>query len=261
MEIVLKNITYKNVFKNINIVFKENEVTSIIGKNGSGKTELLNLIYGIVDADKGEVIIDLKEKSNEVKQNEKIFYLMGDYKNQLFNINVFEDIKYGNKRINEERLNELLTLFNLDSKILTKGYSEISSGEKKKILLISCVLSESKIILLDNPTSGLDYKGIQTLIKLLKREKRTGKIIIIAGENSDFLMSVSDRVIAIDNKKIIACDSRFNVFKNAEILKKLHVGIPNIIGFRNRVLALKNIKLEYRDNINDLLKDIYRHAK
>lgn len=261
MEIELKDVTYKNILKNINLTFKEKEITSIIGKNGSGITELLNLIYGGITSDSGVVIINAKENSNSLKRQLDVFYLTEDYKNQLFNINILEDIKYGNKKFNKDRLYELLKLFNLDSNILTKNYLEISSGEKKKIMIILGILRDTKIIILDNPTSGLDYKGIQTLLKLLKDEKRAGKIIIITEKNTDFLLSVSDRVIVIDNKKVVADDSKFNILENIELLKKIYIRIPNICNFRSKVLDLKSIKLEHRDNINDLIKDIYRHAK
>lgn len=261
MEIEIKDVTYKDVLKNINLVFNENEITSIIGKNNSGKTTILNLICGSIFSDKGEVIINKKIDNENDNHKKDIFYLTEDYKSQLFNINILEDIRYRNKRVNFEKLYELLKLFDLDGEILNKNYLEISSGEKKKVLLIESILCEFKIVLLDKPTAGLDYKGIQALVKLLKREKRSGKIIIVIDENTDFLLSISNRIIAIDNKKIIADDNKFNILENEALLKKLGLTVPSVCDFRNRVLELKNIKLEHRDNINDLLKDIYRHAQ
>lgn len=260
MEVELKNVTYKNILKNINLIFRENEITSIIGKNGSGKTEILNLISdnSLIEFNKGEIIVH--KDGIDTNQNKK-FYLMENYKNQLFNINILEDIKYGNKKIDKDRLNELLKLFALDEKILSRSYLEISSGEKKKILLVSMILSESKILLLDNPTSSLDYKGVKSLIKLLKREKRSGKTIIIVDQNFDFLLSISDRVVVVDNRKIIADDDKYKIFENKDLLKKANMKLPNISSFRKKALDMKSIKLERRDNINDLLKDIYRHAK
>jgi len=261
MEIEIKDVTYKNVLKNINLVFKENEITSIIGKNNSGKTTLFNLIYGSISPDKGKIEISSKSENDNYSQNRDIFYLTENYKDELFSINILEDIKYRNKKIDFEKLYNLLKLFNLNSQILNKNYMEISNGEKKKILLIISILSENKVLLLDMPTSGLDHKGVQALIRLLKREKRAGKVIIVIDENSDFLLSISDKIVTIDNKKIIDVNNRFTVLENENLLRKIGLQIPNICNFRNRVLELKKVKLEYRDNINDLLKDIYRHAK
>ena len=101
-----------------------------------------------------------------------------------------EDIKYGIKNFDEKKMYELLELFKLSEEILTKNYMELSKGEKRKILLISIFLRNSKVILLDKPTKGLDYNGIQALIKILKREKRLGKIIIIISYNSNFTRSL-----------------------------------------------------------------------
>lgn len=259
MELKLDNIN--NI---LNLNFKSNEITSIIGKNGSGKTDILNIIYGFKEIQEGNLkfgknIINNEKKIKEFRKN--ISYLTEDFNNQLFNINIKEDIKYGLDNFDKEKLNELLKLFSLDEEILSKNYSELSSGEIKKILLISAILKDSKIILLDNPTSNLDNKSIQSLIKILKRLKRKDKLIIIVSYDSDFLLQVSDRVIVIDNKKVILDGKKFDILSNEKILNKIHLDVPSVIRFENRVLQLKNIKLGYRDNINDLIKDIYRNAK
>lgn len=267
MEIKLKNVTYKKNIKKLNLTFKENEITSIIGKNSCGKTDILDLIYCTDLLEDGEIkigdlIIDKNIKLKKVLQiRRNISYLVDDYKKQLFNINIFEDIKYAIGNINKELLENLLKLFDLNEDILSKNYLEISRGEKKKICLIITFLKDSKVILLDNPTSGLDYKSTQNLIKFLKKEKRNGKIIILTSYNSDFVLQVSDRVIVIDDKKFILDEDKYKAMSNKDLLNRVHFETPNIINFENRVLELKKIKLGYRDNINDLIKDIYRNVK
>ena len=266
MEINFKNVNYKDL-KNLNITFKENEITSIIGKNSSGKSSILNLIYGLFFIESGELKIgkNLIKKGVRCKTLTKIrndiSYLQEFYIGQLFHINVFDDIKYNLDNVDTEKLDELLNLFFLDKSILDKNYNELSNGEKKKILLIKLFMENKKIILLDNPNSGLDYKSVQSLIKILRKEKRHDKIIIIISEDSNFLLQVCDNVVAIDNGKILIQDEKNQVFTKRKLLDRCYLVAPKVLDFEMSVKDLKDVKLGYRDNVNDLLKDIYRNAK
>ena len=267
MAIKFVDVKYKGIFDNINLEIKENEITSIVGKNGSGKTNFLNLIFGLDLNFFGKIVvnrknIELKISNKKIEQIRKsTAYLSQDYKKELFNINIFEDLKYGVSNFDENRLAELLKLFSLNKEILNKNYFDLSDGEIKKILLIGIFIKDSKIILLDDPTSGLDSKSIENLVKLLKKEKRNNKIILIASQNSEFLFSVSDKILIINDSKIIEQDNKYKFFENKFNLNKCGLNIPNILNFRETTLKKKGIKLAYRDNINDLIKDIYRSAK
>ena len=267
MVIKFKDVNYKLLFENINVEIKEEHITSIVGKNGSGKTSFLRLIYGLGNDFLGKIVIGRKNITSKTKRKEldklreNIFYLSQVYQEQLFNINIFEDIKYGINKINNQVLNDLLTGFNLNEEILNKTYAELSDGEIKKILIISMIISKKKILLLDDPTSGLDQKSISTLIKLLKREKRKGKTIILTSQDVDFLINISDSIYIIDGGKILVKENKYEFFSNYELLDKCNLEMPNVVNFREYVLKTKNVKLVYRDNINDLIKDIYRNVK
>lgn len=259
MEIKL-NSAYSNNFKNINISLFENQITSFIGCNGCGKSYLLNLIIGLNKLDKGSIEYkDIKLDNKSIKNI--IYYLEEDYSKMLFNINIIEDFKFYLGNFNKERLFELLKKFNLDIEILNKNYIELSSSEVRKILLIIGLMTEKQIIIFENPNIKLDNKAKQTLIKELKRLKRNNKIIIITSYDTDFLLEVSDKILVIDKNKIIIENNKFEVLSNKKLLKKINLQIPDTLNFINEVKEIKNIKIGYRDNINDLLKDIYRYAK
>ncbi|MBE5820747.1 MAG: ATP-binding cassette domain-containing protein [Clostridiales bacterium] len=267
MAIKFLEVNYKNIFENLNIDINKNQITSLIGKNGSGKTLLLNLIYGLDQNFEGKITIGRKSFNSKTKTkhiseiNSNILYLIQDYQKQLFNINILEDIKYSLNKININELEELLKGFGLSESILKKNYLELSDSEKKKVLLVKIFINNSKIILLDDPTTGLDQKSISTLIKLLKKEKRKEKIIIISSQDSEFLLNVSDEILIIKDKKIIKCNDKYKVFGDESILDYCGLDMPSVLKFRKKVLEKKNLKLVYRDNINDLLKDIYRNVK
>lgn len=267
MEIKIKDLKYKDIFNSLNVEIKESEITSIVGKNSTGKTALLDLIYGIALEYDGEITIDninINKKSELKKLRKNMFYMIQNYSSQLFNINVLEDIRYSINDsltiVDNNKLYEYLELLDLDVSILNKNYSEISNSELKKILIIMMIISDKKIILLDEPTLGLDDKSQMTLIKLLKKEKRKGKIIIITSQDSDFLLRVSDKVLFINNKKIIEKNNKYEFFEDKALLDKSNLTIPNTLKFKEIANIKKNKKLMYRDNLNDLLKDIYRNA-
>lgn len=267
MAIKFANVSYKNQFEKVNFQIDKGKITSIVGKSGSGKTTVFNLIVGEDLNFEGKItlgkkILDKNSKSKQLKEIRKdIFYLRQDYYNQLFNINVLEDINYYVGSFNKNELEELLKSFALDSCILTKHYSELSDGEIKKVLLIITLLCDKKILLLDDVSSGLDLKGKSTLIKQLKKTKREGKIIILSSNDANFLLKFVDVVLCIDNNKIVVEIDKYNFFDNKDILNKCSMEIPKTLQLKDVVLKRKKIKLLYRDNINDLIKDIYRNAK
>jgi energy-coupling factor transport system ATP-binding protein len=266
MEIKFKNVKCEYIFNNINIDIKENEITAIIGKNGSGKTTFMDLIFGINNDFDGEIIVDKTvisrkaRKKTILKARESIGYIRQNNEKDLFNINALEDIKYGLSNLDTKKLEEQLSAFNLDDRILYRCYSDLSGGEKKKILVIKQLIRDSKILMFDDITKDLDSKSISTLIKILKREKRNGKIIIISSMDSDFLLRIADSFIILDNGKVINSIDKYNIFTDTQILDRVGMSVPSVLDFKMKA-NLKKIKLMYRDNIDDLIKDVYRNAE
>lgn len=258
MAIKIIDMCYKNIFKNVNLELEEAKVISIQGKNGSGKTILFDLIYGFDINTEGKIIIDGVINK---KINENIFYIRQDYSKQLFNINILEDIKYFVPNYEKEKMDELFKYFDLDLSVLKKHCKDLSDGELKKVLLIIMFLSNKKILLIDDITSGLDYKSKKNLIKIIKKEKRNGKLFIISSFDSDFLISVVDKIIYIIDKKVEFNEDKYSFFDNEILLNKCKLNMPKTIQVKNIVFKNKKIKLLYRDNINDLIKDIYRNAR
>lgn len=231
-----------NIF-NKKVAFAEKQIISLLGKNDSKIFEAMDVIY------------------NTAKETGNIYYLKENYRSMLFNINIKEDIKFYLGDFEDQELFEVLKSFNLDITILEKCYLDLSVSEIRKILLVIGLMSNSKIVILYNPTLGLDNKSKQTLVKHLKKIKRNDKTIIISSYDTNFLLEICDRVIVIDANKIVEDGSKFEIFSNEKILNKINLSLPNVLHFINKVKQLKNIKLSYRDNLNDLIKDIFRHAK
>ena len=266
MEIRLENIKYRDLFDNLNVQIKSNEIMGVIGKNGSGKTSILNLIYGLDQNFDGEIKIgknainkDSKRKGI-LKVRNNITYLKQNYDDTLFSANVFDAIKYGSSKSDVNKLKYLIKLFNLSDDILDKNLLNLSNSELKKILIIKVFIQEKSIILLDDITNGLDSKDKEALIKLLKQERRNNKSIVVTSIDSEFLLQVVDRILILDGNKAKIIDDKYRVFTDMALLNRLNVAVPQILNFK-LIAQSKNIKLAHKDNVNDLIKDIYRNVR
>lgn len=267
MAVEIINLKYDGLFKNENIVIQDNQITSIVGKNGSGKTTLLKLIYNldtnfIEKISIGEKIVDRTSLKQEKRMlRESVAYLQQDYRKLIYDLDIYENIKENSKIVDLKKMNLLLKSFKLDENILKKDFCSLSNGELKKYLIVYTLSKKSKVILLDDVLNGLDQKSIDILKKVLKQEKRDGKTIILTTQNSDFLLNVCDSVVTINDKKVKKYCNKYEFFEDINMLKKVSLIMPEILKFRKKVLNSKKIKLIYRDNTNDLIKDIYRNAK
>ena len=264
------NFTYKKinyceheVLKNINIKLKAGKINAIVGKSGSGKTTLLELITGILKPTTGKVLIDEKEIDN-LNNAFDIGYVSQD-NNQFLQKTVKEELemllKLYNYKLKEKkkRINDSLIMVGLNEKYLNLNINNLSSGEKKKLALASALILNPSILIIDEPVIGLDRKTKEELKKIFRILKtRYNKTIIFVSNNLDFVLEVADYVYVLYDKEIVLEGKKIDVLSKTDILKKYGIIGPNIISFENLVLTKKQIKIGYRYEINDLIKDIYR---
>lgn len=264
------NFTYKKinyceheVLKNINIKLKAGKINAIVGKSGSGKTTLLELITGILKPTTGKVLIDEKEIDN-LNNAFDIGYVSQD-NNQFLEKTVKEELemllKLYNYKLKEKkkRINDSLIMVGLNEKYLNLNINNLSSGEKKKLALASALILNPSILIIDEPVIGLDRKTKEELKKIFRILKtRYNKTIIFVSNNLDFVLEVADYVYVLYDKEIVLEGKKIDVLSKTDILKKYGIIGPNITSFENLVLTKKQIKIGYRYEINDLIKDIYR---
>lgn len=270
-----KKINYleKEVLENINISFIKGKVNGIIGKSGSGKTTLVELINNLLTPSKGFITVDDFIIKKDYKINtEKLRFNVGlvfqNPEEQFFNNTVKDELMITLKLFNykldslNKRVEDAIKMVGLDSSYLNKNPLKLSRGEMRKVAIADSLLLNPKVLILDEPTIGLDDKSKKDLIKLIRLLKnRYNKTIIIVTHDINFLHKIVDYVYVLNDKKIVLQGKKYDVFKNEKELKKYGLKVPKIIEFENKVLNKKNIKLGYRDDINDLIKDIYRYAK
>ena len=259
MEIKNVSFTYPNgrqILKDICLKV-EPGILGIIGPNGSGKTTLLDIISNLVKPTNGEVICNTKN----------IGYLFQDAKSCFFTKSVRDELKMSalthEYKITyiDKRIKDVLKIVNLDEDILNKNPLALNNRDSKLVGLATILIHNPKVIILDEPTVGLNNEDINNFIKLMKMLKnKYHRTIIIVSHDMDLIHKLVDNVVVLYNGEIVLYGNKYQVFNDPKILKKYGLLPPRIMLFRSKVLNKKGIKLEYREEINDLIKDIFRHV-
>ncbi|MBE6144548.1 MAG: ATP-binding cassette domain-containing protein [Firmicutes bacterium] len=282
MEIKFNNVSYtynpnspikKKALSNIDLAIKEKQINGIIGRSGSGKTTLVELLNALLIPTSGNIKVDefiiQKDKKivnvNNLRVNIGLVFQFPE--EQFFNLKVKDEIKFGMKYFDikadeiDNRCIEALNMVGLDDSYLNRDTFKLSSGEMRKVAIASVLAFNPKVVILDEPTIGLDSSSKKNLINLIRLLKvKYDKTIIVITHDVDLLHQISDYIFVLDNGKLVLEGDKYQVFTSEELL---NYGLipPKIIEFEKLVLENKNIKIGYRDDINDLIKDIYRYAK
>lgn len=182
-----KSFDNKEIIKNFNYEFLDGKITAIVGKSGCGKTTLLNIL-GLLDTDyKGKVLYDGVLITNESQRNEfirnNINYLFQNYAlidNETVEQNLLLALEYEklSKNVKKEKINEALELVDLNE-FNDKKIFALSGGEQQRVALARVILKKGNIILADEPTGNLDVENTDKVMKILKKLKENGKLIII----------------------------------------------------------------------------------
>ncbi len=204
----------KYAIKDINMTIEKNECILFVGKSGSGKSTILNLINGIIPNHidgkiKGKVLHNGSNLS-EISVQEISKYVGSVFQNpksQFFNLDTTDELLFGlsnhkaNKELMQERLDKTVDNLKMES-LLDRNIFEISGGEKQKVACASVYMSNPGIIVFDEPSSNLDACAIKELKEIIFRLKKEGKTILISEHRLYYLMELVDRVVYIDNGEI-----------------------------------------------------------
>lgn len=257
MEIEFKDVYYKDILKNINFSINLKKINTIIGPVGSGKTTILQLFCQLKAPTSGKIVMYESYNVGYVNQNVEEQFFCETVEKELEQC--LDLRKYSSEK-KEKRILDALKMVNLDKSFLKKDPLKLSHSEMKKLSIAKALIINPSILVLDDPTSSLDYNSKKNLIKLLKMIKRRyNKTIIIATQDMEFSHLVSDKVIAINEGKIVAVGDKYTIYKNMNLLRKNRISIPKIIELEYYMYESKKIKLSFRDDVNDLVKDILRN--
>ena len=191
--------------ENVSFNIKEGEIIGFIGPNGAGKTTTIKSIVGLLKPTRGSIAMF---NEDAVKSGEKVRHELGYSGSEASffpNLTVLENLKFvaDTKGVSYDKINTLATKLELN---LTRKAKELSLGNKKKMMIVMALLSSPKLIILDEPTVGLDPLIKQAFFEIIEEEKRRGAAILISSHQLTDIQRLCDRVAIIKNGKIIAIE-------------------------------------------------------
>lgn len=264
----LENVCFKyknsaTILENINLEIKEGEFISIVGKNGTGKSTILNLISGISKPSKGDIFIDdinTKSKKDFIDLRKKVGIVFQNPDNQILFPRVYEDLEFALKNLNiqnrDERIEEALEIVNMQNFKEQDTY-ELSLGQKQRINIAGVIAIKPKYIILDEPTTMIDSNEKDNIYNCLLKLKEEGYTIIFVTNNINEIL-LSDKVLIMDNKQIKYELKKQDIIDNVNLLEECNIKVPDII---NIILKLKekNINLDLKEwTITEMINAIVK---
>ena len=282
-----------HALKNVNLELEDHCFLALVGETGSGKSTLVQNLNGLLTPTSGEIkmgnyvirvidskrqLIDLslsKEEVNKLrkKKREKQFELkklrkyaglvfqFPEY--QLFEESVLKDVMFGPKNfgIKDEEAKKLaieaLKSCNIDSSYFSRSPFELSGGEKRRVAIAGILALDPEVLVLDEPTAGLDPQGEKEMMALFEKIYETGKSVIIVTHNMDLVLKYARTVVVMSKGEVVKKGDPLDVFVDEELLKNVAIEPPYVIKV---ALALKekgiDIDLTKVKDIPSLAKEI-----
>lgn len=255
--------TEQIALEDINFAVEDGELLGVIGHTGSGKSTLLQHLNGLLKPDAGRVIVgdvDITAPGVSMVEIRKRIGLVFQYPEyQLFEETVAKDVAFGPKNLGlsdseiEERVREAIELVGLDyEEIRERSPFELSGGRKRRVAIAGVVAMRPEVLILDEPTAGLDPKAHHDVLDMVQEvHRRTGNIIILVSHNMADIARVSDKIIVIDSGHLVTTGTPREVFSQKELLRGVGLDLPPITEFtetlREKGMNLPSTILDTRE--------------
>lgn len=225
--------------KGVSLDFVQGEIVAVIGHTGSGKSTLLQHLNGLLKADFGEVLLEGKNIYSSKETLRQCRFDVGlcfQYpEQQLFESTVYRDIAFGPKNMGlsekeiERRVQTAISYVGLSEEYLTKSPFDLSGGEKRRVAIAGVIAMEPKVLILDEPTAGLDPAGKESLLNLIKEyNSSTGSTVIFVSHNMDDVAAVAHRVIVMNKGQVALSGTVDEVYSKGEQLFELGLDVPEV---------------------------------
>ena len=250
-----------HALKGVNLDIKDQSFTAIIGQTGSGKSTLIQHINALLLPTNGSIKIDeylitATDKPSKLKPLRKkagLVFQFPEY--QLFEETIEKDIIFGpmNFGVSEEEAKEqarkVLKIVGLDESYLNKSPFDLSGGQKRRVAIAGILAMDPDILILDEPTAGLDPQGTHEMMSLFKKINQSGKTIILVTHDMNHVLQYCDEVVVMNHGKVEKHDSVTNIFKDSDYLNKLGIDLPIITDF---ILKLNQQGFNLDSSINNI---------
>lgn len=279
MGISLKNVYYTyqegspfegQALSDISLEIKDRSYTAIVGHTGSGKSTLLQLLNGLLCPTQGEIqfddfVLDRETDQKKMKHLRKKVGLVFQFpESQLFAETVLADVAFGpqNFGISRERAEEIakdkLAVVGLNDAIYNKSPFELSGGQMRRVAIAGILAIEPDVLVLDEPTAGLDPAGRKELMALFETLHKNGMTIVLVTHTMDDVANFADTVYVLKGGNLVLEGSPLSVFQEVEYLQKIQLGVPKITNFALQ-LQQKGLKFERLPIKIEELKEMLLH--
>ena len=247
----------KTALSDVNFEIEKGEFIGIIGHTGSGKSTLVQLLNGLLKPTDGKIYLNGKDIWEQPKKIRNVRFKVGmvfqypEY--QLFDETVYKDISYGPKNMGlsdeeiDEKVRSAAEFVGLKKELLDKSPFELSGGEKRRAAIAGVIAMDPEVLILDEPTAGLDPLGRDALLSQIQdyHDVRKNTVILVSHSMED-IARVADRILVMSHGEKYMLDTPENVFSKGRELEKLGLQVPQVTKI---MLLLKESGINVNQNI------------
>lgn len=249
MSIKIENLTHvymkrspfeKKALDDVSLTINDGEFVALIGHTGSGKSTLIQHINGLLKPESGRIVVDDVDitakdvKLNAIRKKVGLVFQYSEY--QLFEETIEKDIAFGPKNLGlsevevQERVKRAMNLVGLDYETYkSKSPFDLSGGQKRRVAIAGVVAMEPKILILDEPTAGLDPKGRDDILRQIKTlHKAYNMTIILVSHSMEDVAKVADRILVMHKGKCILDGMPSKIFKEIDTLESVGLAVPQV---------------------------------
>lgn len=278
MGIALENVsfTYQEgtplasaALSDVSLTIEDGSYTALIGHTGSGKSTILQLLNGLLVPSQGSVrvfdtLITSTSKNKDIRQIRKQVGLVFQFaENQIFEETVLKDVAFGpqNFGVSEEDAEKIarekLALVGIDESLLNRSPFELSGGQMRRVAIAGILAMEPAVLVLDEPTAGLDPLGRKELMNLFKKLHQSGMTIVLVTHLMDDVAEYANQVYVMEKGRLVKDGKPSDVFQDVVFMEEVQLGVPKITAFCKRLadrgVSFKRLPIkieEFKESLN-----------
>ena len=278
MGIALENVSFtyqegtplaSTALTDVSLTIEDGSYTALIGHTGSGKSTILQLLNGLLVPSQGSVrvfdtLITSTSKNKDIRQIRKQVGLVFQFaENQIFEETVLKDVAFGpqNFGVSEEDAvkiaREKLALVGIDESLFDRSPFELSGGQMRRVAIAGILAMEPAILVLDEPTAGLDPLGRKELMTLFKKLHQSGMTIVLVTHLMDDVAEYANQVYVMEKGRLVKGGKPSDVFQDVVFMEEVQLGVPKITAFCKRLadrgVSFKRLPIkieEFKESLN-----------
>ena len=278
MGIALENVSFtyqegtplaSTALSDVSLTIEDGSYTALIGHTGSGKSTILQLLNGLLVPSQGTVrvfdtLITSTSKNKDIRQIRKQVGLVFQFaENQIFEETVLKDVAFGpqNFGVSEEDAEQIarekLALVGIDESLFDRSPFELSGGQMRRVAIAGILAMEPAILVLDEPTAGLDPLGRKELMNLFRKLHQSGMTIVLVTHLMDDVAEYANQVYVMEKGRLVKFGKPSDVFQDVVFMEEVQLGVPKITAFCKRLadrgVSFKRLPIkieEFKESLN-----------